>query len=59
MPSPLIRLETAPDLARAMTLMGLGRLKDGFEAYEVRLDPDLTEAMSGGRCPPDACALRS
>ncbi len=32
-------------MARAMTLMGLGRLKEGFEAYEVRLDPDLTEAM--------------
>ena len=33
------------NMARAMTLMGLGRLKEGFEAYEVRLDPDLTEAM--------------
>jgi tetratricopeptide (TPR) repeat protein len=32
-------------MARAMTLMGLGRLKDGFEAYEVRLDPEMPEAM--------------
>jgi tetratricopeptide (TPR) repeat protein len=32
-------------MARSMTLMGLGRLKDGFEAYEVRLDPEMPEAM--------------
>lgn len=32
-------------MARAMTLMGLGRLKDGFEEYEVRLDPEMPEAM--------------
>ena len=32
-------------MARAMTLMGLGRLKEGFEAYEVRLDPEMPEAM--------------
>lgn len=32
-------------MAKALTLMGMGRLKEGFEAYEIRLDPDLTEAM--------------
>lgn len=32
-------------MARAMTLMGMGRLKDGFDAYEVRLDPEMPEAM--------------
>ncbi|WP_269514023.1 tetratricopeptide repeat protein [Brevundimonas subvibrioides] len=32
-------------MARAMTLMGMGRLKDGFEEYEVRLDPEMPEAM--------------
>lgn len=32
-------------MARAMTLMGLGRLKEGFDAYEVRLDPEMPEAM--------------
>ena len=32
-------------MAKALTLMGLGRLKEGFETYEVRLDPELTEAM--------------
>ncbi len=32
-------------MARAMTLMGMGRLKEGFEAYEVRLDPEMPEAM--------------
>ncbi|MBU1346190.1 MAG: tetratricopeptide repeat protein [Alphaproteobacteria bacterium] len=32
-------------MARAMVLMGLGRLKDGFEAYEARLDPEMPEAM--------------
>ncbi|HEX8470216.1 MAG TPA: tetratricopeptide repeat protein [Brevundimonas sp.] len=33
------------NMARALTLLGLGRLEEGFEAYEVRLNPDLTEAM--------------
>lgn len=32
-------------MARAMTLMGMGRLKEGFEEYEVRLDPEMPEAM--------------
>lgn len=32
-------------MARAMTLMGMGRLREGFEAYEVRLDPEMPEAM--------------
>jgi len=32
-------------MARALTLMGMGRLKEGFETYEIRLDPELTEAM--------------
>lgn len=32
-------------MARAMLLMGMGRLKEGFEAYEVRLDPEMPEAM--------------
>ena len=32
-------------MARAMILMGLGRLKEGFDAYEVRLDPEMPEAM--------------
>lgn len=32
-------------MARAMLLMGLGRIPEGFEAYEVRLDPHLPEAM--------------
>lgn len=32
-------------MARAMTLMGTGRLREGFEAYEVRLDPEMPEAM--------------
>ena len=32
-------------MARAMTLMGMGRLKDGFAEYEVRLDPEMPEAM--------------
>lgn len=32
-------------MARAMTLMGMGRLKEGFQAYEVRLDPEMPEAM--------------
>ena len=33
-------------MARSMTLMGLGRLKEGFEAYEIRLDPELPEAVN-------------
>lgn len=33
------------NMARAMTLMGMGRLKEGFEAYEVRLDPEMPEAV--------------
>jgi tetratricopeptide (TPR) repeat protein len=32
-------------MARAMLLMGMGRLKEGFEEYEVRLDPEMPEAM--------------
>lgn len=32
-------------MARAMLLMGAGRLKEGFDAYEVRLNPDMPEAM--------------
>ena len=32
-------------MARAMLLMGMGRLKEGFDAYEVRLDPEMPEAM--------------
>jgi tetratricopeptide (TPR) repeat protein len=32
-------------MARAMLLMGMGRILEGFEAYEVRLDPDMPEAM--------------
>ena len=32
-------------MARAMVLLGLGRLKEGFEAYEIRLSPDLPESM--------------
>jgi len=33
------------NMARAMTLMGMGRLKEGFEAYEIRLDPEMPEAV--------------
>ncbi|CAN5381087.1 glycosyltransferase FlmG [soil metagenome] len=33
------------NMARSMTLMGMGRLKEGFEAYEVRLDPEMPEAV--------------
>jgi tetratricopeptide (TPR) repeat protein len=33
------------NMARAMTLMGMGRLKEGFEAYEIRLDPQMPEAV--------------
>lgn len=32
-------------MARAMLLMTLGRIPEGFEAYEVRLDPQLPDAM--------------
>ncbi|NBW12609.1 MAG: tetratricopeptide repeat protein [Caulobacteraceae bacterium] len=32
-------------MAKALTLMGMGRLKEGFETYEIRLSPELTEAM--------------
>ena len=32
-------------MARAMLLMTLGRIPEGFEAYEVRLDPHMPEAM--------------
>ena len=32
-------------MARAMLLMTLGRIPEGFEAYEVRLDPHLPESM--------------
>ncbi|MES2834166.1 MAG: tetratricopeptide repeat protein [Pseudomonadota bacterium] len=32
-------------MARAMLLLGMGRIKEGFEAYEVRLSPDLPESM--------------
>jgi tetratricopeptide (TPR) repeat protein len=32
-------------MARAMLLMGMGRLEEGFAAYEVRLDPEMPEAM--------------
>ena len=32
-------------MARALLLMTLGRIPEGFETYEVRLDPHLPEAM--------------
>lgn len=32
-------------MARAMLLMSLGRIPEGFDAYEVRLDPHLPDAM--------------
>lgn len=32
-------------MARAMTLMGMGRIPEGFHEYEVRLDPDMPDAM--------------
>ena len=32
-------------MARALLLMTLGRIPEGFEAYEVRLDPHMPEAM--------------
>ena len=44
-------------MARALTLMQMGRLKEGFEAYEARLDPampDATHMLSAGvRWTPD------
>jgi tetratricopeptide (TPR) repeat protein len=33
------------NMARAMLLMTLGRIPEGFEAYEIRLDPHLPDAM--------------
>ena len=33
------------NMARAMQLMALGRIPEGFEAYEVRLDPHMPEAL--------------
>lgn len=32
-------------MARALTLMGMGRLTEGFETYEIRLAPQLPEAV--------------
>ncbi|MDQ3126609.1 MAG: tetratricopeptide repeat protein [Pseudomonadota bacterium] len=32
-------------MARAMQLMALGRIPEGFEVYDVRLDPHLPESM--------------
>lgn len=32
-------------MARALTLMGVGRIPEGFREYEVRLSPDMPEAM--------------
>lgn len=32
-------------MARAMLLMTLGRIPEGFEAYEVRLDPQMPDSM--------------
>lgn len=32
-------------MARAMTLMGMGRIDQGFDAYEARLNPFLPDAM--------------
>lgn len=44
-------------MARALTLMSSGRLKEGFEAYEVRLDPAMPDAThmlaAGPRWTPD------
>lgn len=44
-------------MARALTLMGAGRLKEGFEAYEIRLDPRMPDAVHvaapGPRLTPD------
>ncbi|MFN3560035.1 MAG: tetratricopeptide repeat protein [Brevundimonas sp.] len=33
------------NMARALMLMGEARIPEGFEAYEVRLDPNLPDAM--------------
>ena len=33
------------NMARALLLMGEGRAQEGFEAYEVRFDPNLPEAL--------------
>lgn len=33
-------------MARALTLMSAGRLQEGFEAYEVRLDPAMPDATA-------------
>lgn len=33
------------NMARALMLMGEGRVPEGFEAYEVRFDPNLPDAM--------------
>ena len=44
-------------MARALTLMASGRLKEGYEAYEVRLDPVMPDAIAivadGPRWTPD------
>ncbi|NBB52717.1 tetratricopeptide repeat protein [Rhizobium sp. CRIBSB] len=32
-------------MARAMLLLGMGRISEGFQTYEVRLSPDLPESM--------------
>ncbi|CAN5150891.1 glycosyltransferase FlmG [soil metagenome] len=32
-------------MAKAMTLMGMGRIPEGFETYEVRLDLEMPEAV--------------
>ena len=49
-------------MARAMVLMGLGRIKEGFDAYEVRLDPEMPEAMhvvvDAPRWDPEALDIR-
>lgn len=37
--------EAMMKMARAMLLMTIGRIPEGFEAYEVRLDPILPDAM--------------
>lgn len=33
------------NMSRAMTLMGMGRLREGFEAYEIRLAPEMAESV--------------
>ena len=32
-------------MAKALLLMGMGRIPEGFEAYEIRLDPAMPEAV--------------